>query len=406
MTTIDNSLEPMLQALTLYAWEYMGNHGHPPPERIPTADDLWAFADELLPGVPKPDTLHKLNAEWVAERDRAKAAGQGFGPHPLLKLVQTYLEQPRKWANANIRPDRILPASIGMVTEDNKKAGRLLNLFKPAAHVNGQQMALPGFASVDIEQEGPALPLALYELGEPKPQHGGGRGAPLALRLFVEAILAAPYHTRPAGEPVGMDVTLRELLAQLYPGPRRPKPNEYYPRLVRAVEALDSMDARLPWQNPLTGQGGLRRVVSVTNIPRGPGRLDDLVRVVVDVPPGSGPGPVVSPRLGLWGTKSAPAYNALLNLAYRWWNPGVTRVPIERKSKPGSYWAQVEDPERYPELTDADVVAVTRPRSTRATRRHLVAEGWETLHQLQDAGELRIEGRRVMPPLPPPKPAE
>ena len=30
---------------------------------------------------------------------------------------------------------------------------------------------------------------------------------------------------------------------RLYPGPRRPKPNEYWPRLMGAVEALDAMDA-------------------------------------------------------------------------------------------------------------------------------------------------------------------
>ena len=51
-----------------------------------------------------------------------------------------------------------------------------------------------------------------------------------------------------------------------------------------------------------------------------------------------------------------------------------------------------------PELSDADVVAVTRPLSTRATRRHLVAAGWETLRELEATGELRIEGCRVLSP--------
>ena len=47
-----------------------------------------------------------------------------------------------------------------------------------------------------------------------------------------------------------------------------------------------------------------------------------------DLPPGSGPGPKVSPTLGAWGARSAPAYSAMLNLAYRWFDPGVTRHPV------------------------------------------------------------------------------
>ena len=46
--------------------------------------------------------------------------------------------------------------------------------------------------------------------------------------------------------------------------------------------------------------------------------MSDVVRMVVDLPPGSGPGPMVTPTLGAWGARSAPAYHALLNLAYRW----------------------------------------------------------------------------------------
>ena len=123
------------------------------------------------------------------------------------------------------------------------------------------------------------------------------------------------------------------------------------------------------------------------------------MRVVVDLPPGSGPGPIVAPTLAAWGVRSAPAYNALLNLAYRWWDPGVTRNPISK----GYGWTQTNAPERYPELSDADLVNITRPTTARAARRHLLTESWNTLRALETAGELRIEGRRVMPPLPPRK---
>ena len=308
-------------------------------------------------------------------------------PNPLVPLVRA-CPTPVD-GEANLRPDRILSAKLAMVDPSHKRAGRL---FSPAAHRRGQ-LVMPGFELADYE--GPALPLALYQLGQDNPQRGGGRGAPLALRLFVEAVLAAPYDERNAGQPVALQVTLRDLLDRLYPGPRRPRPNEYWPRLMSAVEALDSMDARIPWHDPLTGRGGRRRIVSVGDIPRGPGALKDVVQIIVNLPPGSGPGPKVSPALGTWGAKSAPAYTALLNLAYRWFYPGVTRLPVG-----GRHWIQTQDPKRYPALSDADVVAITRPLSARAARRKLVVEGWEVLRKLEAAGELRIEGRRVLPPAP------
>ena len=325
--------------------------------------------------------FHAPAAELVAEAIRRKI------PNPLAPLVKAYPTPVD--GKANLRPDRILPAKLAMVSPSHKRAGRL---FSSAAHRRGQ-LVLPGFEFADYE--GPALPLALYQLGEDNPERGGGRGAPLALRLFVEAVLAAPYDERNAGQPVVLQVTLRDLLDRLYPGPRRPKPNEYWPRLMSAVEALDRMDARIPWHDPETGRGGLRRIVSVGDIPRGPGALDDVVRMIVDLPPGSGPGPKVSPTLGAWGAKSAPAYTAMLNLAYRWFYPGVTRLPVG-----GGHWIQTQDPKRYPALSDADVVAITRPLSARAARRKLVVEGWEVLRKLEAAGELRIESGRVLPPAP------
>ena len=317
--------------------------------------------------------------------------------NPLAILIRALQAKRPINGTPNLRDDRILPAKIGMVSDMHPREGRLRKRFNPAAHRRGLDV-LPGFESVD--NHGPALPLALYQLGIEQTQKGGGPGAPLPLRIFIEAVLAVNMADRRTDRPVVLNVTLRDLLDRLYPGPRRPRPGEYWPRLVRAVEALDSMDARFPWLDPETGRGGLRRVVSVGDIPRGPDALADQVRIIVDLPPGSGDGPVVSPNLGLWGTRSAAAYNALLNLAFRWYVPGVTRHPVAG----GRFWLQSQDPERYPILTDSDVVAVTRPLSARAARRNLVVEGWETLRELEAAGELRIVGGRAIPPLTIPTP--
>ena len=129
-----------------------------------------------------------------------------------------------------------------------------------------------------------------------------------------------------------------------------------------------------------------------TGDPNNLAAVREFVRMVIDLPPGSGPGPLMTPTLGAWGAKSAPAYSALLNLAYRWFDL-ASRAPVR-----GGHWLQAQDPARYPALSDTDVVAITRPLSARAARRNLAVEGWQTLRQLKDAGELRIEGRRVLPP--------
>ena len=56
-------------------------------------------------------------------------------------------------------------------------------------------------------------------------------------------------------------------------------------------------------------------------------------------------------------------------------------------------------PEVYSELTDDEVVSLSRPLSTKAQRRHLVADSWKTPDLLEAAGDVRIVGRRVLPPL-------
>ena len=86
----------------------------------------------------------------------------------------------------------------------------------------------------------------------------------------------------------------------------------------------------------------------------------------------------MSPKLVEWGAYSAPAYTAMLNLAYRWFAPGVSRIPVgDRK-----HWVQLQDTQLYPALSDADVVSITRPLSTRATRSKLAVEGWTVLQKL------------------------
>ena len=337
-------------------------------------------------------TIISIDSLWEAYRT---AVDDGEKVRwPLAPLVNAWQNPPRPVEPSRRTTARVIPARLAMADITSPRNGRLL--FSPAAHAgygpDGQQLVMPGFAKPDSPS--PALPLALYDLGA-GPAISPGKGAPLALRMFVESVLSVPMDERERGLPVAMSISLRDFLKWLYPT-RTPSPAEYWPRLMAAVDALDSWDARIPLYDPETKRNELRRVVSVGGIPRGPGALDESVRIIVDLPPGSGNGPQVSDNLRSWGVKSAPAYRLLINLAYQWHNPGVTKIPVGKGK--GRHWVQVDDPDRYPIINDTELVALTFP-TTRRHRGRRSAEALAVAKQLEQAGELRFVEGKILPPL-------
>ena len=208
-------------------------------------------------------------------------------------------------------------------------------------------------------------------------------------------MLSVDLEHRGAGYPLVRSLRLRDLLVRLYPN-RRPSPREYWPRLMDAAEALASHRARIPWQDPVTGRGGLRSVVTVSDIPRGPGALDDLVSLTVHLPPGPGAGPIVSPRLPVYGVKSGAQYRALIGLAYLWFNPGIARTPVGKGKR--RTWVQSDDPRLYPHLDDDAIIPLCFPTSTRGQRRNLRSEARKALRALAAAGEVRLVDDHMMPP--------
>ena len=316
---------------------------------------------------------------------------------PLTLLAQAGHSRPRPAMLSTRTTGRIIPAELGMATQADRRAG---NPFSHAAHVGEGQLVLPGFQT---DRTAPALPLQLYDLGLGAVHAEKSTGAPLALRIFVESILAVSQQDRRGEGPVVISMTLRDLLNRLYPGPRRPKPREYWPRLMKASETLDSTEARIPWYDPDIGRGGLRLVVSLVDIPRGPGALCDLVSIVVDLPPGSQNGPQVSDNLGLWGLRHRREYRTLLNLPYWWHIPGQTVHPVGwRADGKGLHWQRATDPDRYPAMSDDELVDIVFPTSGRARVSNLVGEARQVLKNLERAAELRIIKDKVLPPLNPP----
>ena len=333
-------------------------------------------------------------SEWHISAADCWVIAKAKRGNPLVPLLRAWCDRPRPARVSRRTTERILPARLAMAGDGDSRAGKL---FSHAAHSAASQdgLVLPGFPH---ELQAPALPLALYDLGLGASTSSQNGPAPLALRLWVEAILSVMQKDRHGDHPVILEIPLRQLLARLYPR-GRPRAARYWPRLMEAVESLDSMAARVPWYDPDTKRGGLRRVVSVGDIPRGPEALDDIVRIVVDLPPGSEKGPQVPDSLPGWGAQSAKAYRALLNLAYWWHNPGVTIRPIAKRTDgKGRLWVPSDHPEHYSNMSDAELVEIVFPTSKVASFRVLKARAREVLTQLEAAGELRIIKGKVLPP--------
>ena len=345
--------------------------------------------------------LVDIFSEWDKETEDSRAA---VG-HPLAPLLKAWFASRARPTTASSRTTgRIIPARIAMAPAGDRRTGKRFSVAAHVAEGPDGQLVMPGFQH---DRQAPALPLAWYDLGEPP--HQQNKWAPLALRLLLTSILLVPQEDRHGDHPTRLHISLRQLLAELYPGPRRPRPTEYWPRLMKASEHLDSLAARFPWYDTETGKGGLWRVVDVLNIPRGPGALDDEVIIDVSLPPGSENGPQVSDNLALWGVKSDRAYRALLNFAYWWHDPGVTvRKLGQRADGQGGFFGQTRNPEHYPDMTDAQLVQLVFPTSSKKTHRHLVSDARKVLEELRKAGEIDIIKGKPVPPLklPPPTTSE
>ena len=80
----------------------------------------------------------------------------------------------------------------------------------------------------------------------------------------------------------------------------------------------------------------------------------------------------------------------------QWFDPGRTRFPV----RGGKHWLQVEDPERYPTITNDLLIELFYPTSTVKQRTVLATRARKGLDRLVKDGEARIVKGRLMPPKP------
>ncbi|MDE0204897.1 MAG: hypothetical protein OXP66_02550 [Candidatus Tectomicrobia bacterium] len=319
--------------------------------------------------------------------------------HPLAPLVDAWQQLAPERGQITDKDVQIMPRSVAMV-EPNAPS-YYLPRFGPAAHQASDGQLLMGFA---VEGErGPTLPANIWTMGL---QHVDKRGAvvPLPLRIWIAAVMHVPlaqrqgYHAIELLETDGSPLTLRRFLGWIYPGARQPRPNEYWPRILAARDALHDPRAEVPYADEHGNLWG-RQVVRLDTPYMRPG-LDDPWPTLVHLPPGDGHGPGYRfDRVQYWMTNNAAAMRALINLGYRWHIEGKRLMPAGGNAAKATHWLQRRNPKLYDRLTDADKLAICFPAGTGRARRDMrLNDAEEVLEKLVKAGDAVVADGRLLPP--------
>ena len=410
-----------LKMLTDAVWRSAGNEGTCPSDKYPTfrqLDDLittTAWGSEA-----REEFFHRWQALEPSDNATIESGGS-FSElahlvwdeasendpkikHPLAPLISAWQSGPLEVKavrdnDGSLRGDTIAPR---IAMRDGGSA-RVDRLYLPPAHfgvdVDGAQVALPGFEDGRVIGRIPVLPVNLYDLGVEAGEARGGHGAaPIPARMLVKLAAAPSSLVRHGERFVSYNITLRDLRNALYPlerldgKPRRQRSvGELWPRIREAIRVINQ-DARIPILDPQTGYGHFHHLLRI-NENFGRIDLDMPIGVVLDIPPEVEGGVQLPSRLDQWGAESAPAYRALLGLSFLWHEPGRTHAPTK-----GGRWLRRTGLDPYDPLSDDDAIALAFPNTRVRNRGVLVRRAWDALENLEEYGELRIEGRRILPP--------
>ena len=416
---IQRTSEEFLVTLTEAVWEADGNDGDCPPEKIPAFRQL----DDILTTTAWADEARtEFFQRWAAVESITDKRFDGINSfaqlahltwgeatktaanlkHPLAPLISAWHTGPVEVLpvrdpDGNLRGDTIAPR-IAMRESGN----RTDRLYLPPAHitVDGEsgQIVMPGLREGNASVRMPVLPINLYDLGvQAGASRGGSGGAPIPARMLVKLAAAPSTSVRHGERFVTYNITLRDIRDALYPPTfldGRPRQaysvGRVWPRVHQAIRVINQ-EARIPILDPETGYGHFHHLLRI-NENFGKINLDMPIGVVLDIPPEVEGGVQLPARLDQWGAESAPAYRALIGLSFLWHEPGRTHAPK------GGRWLRKTSLDPYDPLDDDDAVALAYPSSVKTNRRELARRAWSALETLEEYGELRIDGRRILPP--------
>ena len=241
---------------------------------------------------------------------------------PLAPLVTAWQDRPIRVA-VDRRNTGILPHSCQYTAST---AGDFPQDVLSTVDTHSGQVTLPPQAACLLDlspsDQMPAPPsLLMYDFSG-LPNHIGGRGAPLPLRLWHEMVMAVPMDQR--GHVVSrVSLPIRELIAWLWPhGGFRP--SKHWDGLQKSLAALNRM--YVPFQNDLWA------IVLVRRMPRDP---KGVISVDISIPPGTGHGPLIHRgTLRQYGLQNVGKYRAYLWICFMWDRYGRTPTGTVQATRP------------------------------------------------------------------------
>ena len=256
------------------------------------------------------------------------------GPSPLAPILVAYAQSRPAEVHTEQRRYAIVPNAVLRKRVDTAALPGFLEQV-PIEHRSQIPNTgyLPGLAPID----GPDVPpvFTLYD-AVGRSSLKAGKGAPLEVRLWLEAMMFAPPGQR-EGNGSSFQLSLRELFDALWPNGYR-RGSYPYDHLRRALTMVNN--ARIP--TVIRGTDGkdhatLWLPVVIRGMPVRNDR-DSLLIVEVTLPPGTGPGAMVDRNaLRRYGLEAAPAYRGYLSAALHWNEHGTRNgkplQPFKRKGK-------------------------------------------------------------------------
>ena len=260
---------------------------------------------------------------WDQYRE-AVDSGRGRTLGPLAPLVNAWQQRPRPRGNRIVRmtgPHHSRAASRW----PTRPTTRSCCSAQPLASSTGQtaiNSSLPGFGNA-----GPhPLPRCRWRCTtwEPVPPSAAANAAPIALRIFVEAVLSVPMHERETRSTRRhVPSSLREFLHWLYPT-RFSHPSRVLAQNHESHRGLGQLGGQDSLVRPSDqAQRTAPSCLSGRHTEGDPAHLTKSIRIIVDLPPGSGHGAAgIGQPATLGSTVRAPSYRLLINLAYQWAQTG------------------------------------------------------------------------------------
>ena len=240
--------------------------------------------------------LEAADASWVLSGGAGEALEDS---HPVWPLVAAALKRERVVEPANVRRGAMLPA-LHKARPDEAETARLL-AFDPDPEP-GDQLAIPLGLGGRNGDACPAWLLEVFDAAGGRSLGDGSRGAPWPLRLFVGAILHAPYAARD-GYRRSLMLPARDVIRWLHPDGWVHQKRRWQ-QFPDALRQLHNLRVYIP------GAGDVC-LVMVPAVPRSP---DELVAFQFVIPTGAASGARVNwPTLCEYGRESAALYRSYLS---------------------------------------------------------------------------------------------